>query len=119
MTRDMSICPGLLYGEGPKASKGIDLGLLELWVYPLFSNISAHNPKSMGHIFVSALELPVTIDEGLRASDAPFSTGKTLRFLVTVATIIFTKSLGTRLKGVSLTWNLIPSFIVLIDLYAT
>ena len=55
----------------------------------------------------------------MRMSDAPFSAGKTLEFLVVVATILFTKSVGTHLKGASLTWNLIPSFIVLIDLSIT
>ena len=74
--RDMVIFPGLLRGEGPKASEGVDLGSLELWVYPLSSNVSACDPKSMGYIFASAMGLPVAIYRGLRMSDAPFSAQK-------------------------------------------
>ena len=119
MMRDINVCPGLLHGEGPKASESIDLGFLELWVYPLSSNVSAHDPKSMWYIFSSALGLHVAIDRGLRVSDTPLSAGKTFRFLVVIATILFAKSLGTHMKGFSFTWNLIPFFIVLIDLSAT
>ena len=64
MMRDMSICPVRLHGKGHKASEGFDLALLELWVHPLSSNISAHDPKSMGYIFTSALGLPIEIDRG-------------------------------------------------------
>ena len=50
MTRHMSIFPGPLHGERHNASEGVDLGLLELWIHLLSSNILAHGPKSMGHI---------------------------------------------------------------------
>ena len=92
MTMDMKILPGLLHSEGPNASEDFDLGLLELWVYPLSSNVSAYDPKSMEHIFKSALGIHVAIDRGLRVSGILFSSGKTLRFPVAVAAILLQKN---------------------------
>ena len=69
------MCPGFLRGEDPNNNSSVDLGLIELWCYPLSSNSPAPNLKFTECILELALETSVVTHMEMRELDTLSSAG--------------------------------------------